>query len=160
RGKPATHKVYGIPQPTNLVSYVWWLGFIIVAELDIPDRFTHLLSEEVLNLHRGQGLDIFWPDILRHLTEQEYIQVACGKASSILCPSVKIMMAFVTTNTDVDYVSLINLFGMYGQIWDDYMNLQMQLTWYTNAKGLADSISGGRFSFPIIMPLEKSLKTL
>ncbi|KAI6168704.1 terpenoid synthase [Pisolithus thermaeus] len=120
RGKPAAHKVYGIPQPTNSASYAWWLAFQQLASIQWSPK-----EKELLNLHHGQGLDIFWPDILRRLTEQEYIRMARGKGSSILWPSVKIMMAFATTSTDVDYVGLIDLFGIYGQIWDDYMNLQI-----------------------------------
>ncbi|KAI6111948.1 isoprenoid synthase domain-containing protein [Pisolithus croceorrhizus] len=165
RGKPAAHKVYGIPQTINSASYAWWLAFQQlasiqgspkeIAELDIPDRLTYLLSGELLNLHRGQGLDIFWPDTFGCPTEQEYIQMARGskqisiigdrtEASSILRLSIKIMMAFATTNTDVNYVGLIDLLGIYGQVRDDYMNLQS--TEYTDAKGLADDISEGKFS--------------
>lgn len=85
--------------------------------------------------------------------------MARGKASSILRLSIKIMMAFATTNTDVNYVGLIDLLGIYGQIRDDYMNLQS--TEYTDAKGLADDISEGKFSFPVIHAIrEKPENTL
>ncbi|KAI6160954.1 farnesyltranstransferase [Pisolithus thermaeus] len=139
RGKPAAHKVYGIPQTINSASYAWWLAFQQLASIQGSPK-----ERELLNLHRGQGLDIFWPDTFGCPTEQEYIQMARGKASSILRLSIKIMMAFATTNTDVNYVGLIDLLGIYGQVRDDYMNLQS--TEYTDAKGLADDISEGKFS--------------
>ncbi|KAI6116006.1 isoprenoid synthase domain-containing protein [Pisolithus sp. B1] len=173
RGKPAAHKVYGIPQTINSASYAWWLAFQQLASIQgspkesieakerllFPEVLDQIFREELLNLHRGQGLDIFWRDTFRCPTEQEYIQMARGKASSILRLSVKIMMAFATTNTDVNYVGLIDLLGIYGQIRDDYMNLQS--TEYTDAKGLADDISEGKFSFPVIHAIrEKPENTL
>lgn len=69
------------------------------------------------------------------------------------------MMAFATTNTDINYVHLVDLFGIYGQIRDDYMNLQSKE--YTDTKGLADDISEGKFSFPVIHGIrEKPENTL
>jgi len=47
-----------------------------------------------------------------------------------------------------DYVPLVNLFGIYFQIRDDYMNLQS--TEYTNNKGFAEDLTEGKFSFPIV----------
>ncbi|KAI6007769.1 isoprenoid synthase domain-containing protein [Pisolithus orientalis] len=131
------------PVPRNFGSN--FQGYIVVAEPDITE-LNHLHSEELLHLHRGQGLDIIWRDTFRCPTEQEYIQMA--RWHSVLRLSVKIMMAFATTNVDVNYVPLVDLFGIYGQIRDDYMNLQSQE--YTNTKGLADDISEGKFSFPVI----------
>jgi geranylgeranyl diphosphate synthase type 3 len=34
-----------------------------------------LYSDEFLNLHRGQGLDLFWRDSLTCPTEEEYIDM-------------------------------------------------------------------------------------
>lgn len=36
------------------------------------------LSEELLHLHRGQGLDLFWRDTLTCPTEEEYVQMTLG----------------------------------------------------------------------------------
>lgn len=33
------------------------------------------LAEELLNLHRGQGMDLFWRDSLTCPTEEEYIEM-------------------------------------------------------------------------------------
>ena len=34
--------------------------------------------EELVNLHRGQGLDIFWRDTLTCPTEEEYVEMVRG----------------------------------------------------------------------------------
>ncbi len=66
-----------------------------------------------------------------------------------------------------DYVPLVNLFGIYFQIRDDYMNLQSTQVrplillsssdWhltpvyqYTENKGFAEDLTEGKFSFPVI----------
>lgn len=173
RGKPAAHRVYGIPQTINSASYACWLAYQQLASIQesptesveakgrllLPEALDQIFREELLHFHRGQGLDIIWRDTFRCPTEQEYIQMARGKACSILRLSVKIMMVFATTNTDINYVHLVDLFGIYGQIRDDYMNLQSKE--YTDTKGLADDISEGKFSFPVIHGIrEKPENTL
>lgn len=37
-------------------------------------------TEELINLHRGQGLDLFWRDSLTCPTEEEYMQMVLGSA--------------------------------------------------------------------------------
>ena len=39
------------------------------------------LTDELLNLHRGQGLDLFWRDSLQCPTEEEYVDMVNGSAS-------------------------------------------------------------------------------
>jgi len=57
-------------------------------------------------------------------------------------------MACATENIDVDFVPLVNIFGVYFQIRDDYMNLHS--TQYTNNKGFAEDLTEGKFSFPVV----------
>lgn len=40
-------------------------------------------SEELLQLHRGQGMDLFWRDSLTCPTEKEYIDMVLGSGSSL-----------------------------------------------------------------------------
>jgi len=37
-----------------------------------------LYAEELLQLHRGQGLDLFWRDTLTCPTEEEYVGMVLG----------------------------------------------------------------------------------
>jgi len=62
--------------------------------------------------------------------------------------AVKLMMACSTTNSDIDYVPLVNIFGIFFQIRDDYMNLQS--TQYATNKGFAEDLTEGKFSFPVV----------
>lgn len=116
-----------------------------------------MIVDELINLHRGQGMDLFWRDSLTCPTEEEYIEMVNNKTGGLLRLAVKLMQACssstmytpVQLSTDIsDYVPLVNLIGILFQIRDDYQNLQD--TQYTNNKGLCEDITEGKFSFPII----------
>ncbi|KAI9441555.1 terpenoid synthase [Lactarius indigo] len=163
RGRPVAHKIYGVPQTINSANYVYFLAFQEILALkaqgapetsDAQGRLysecdvDRIVTDELLNLHRGQGLDLLWRDSLRCPTEEEYIAMVNDKTGGLLRVAVKLMMACSSQNTNVDYVPLVNLIGIYFQIRDDYMNLQNNE--YTTNKGFAEDLSEGKFSFPIV----------
>ncbi|KAH7929566.1 terpenoid synthase [Leucogyrophana mollusca] len=161
RGQPVTHKIYGIPQTINTANYVYFLAYKELFSLRDSDRTSdpaarlipdtqldRIVTDELLSLHRGQGLELLWRDSLRCPTEEEYIAMVNNKTGGLFRIAIKLMMACSTTNSSVDYVPLVNLFGVYFQIRDDYMNLQS--TEYTQNKGFAEDLTEGKFSFPIV----------
>ncbi|KIP08652.1 hypothetical protein PHLGIDRAFT_34850 [Phlebiopsis gigantea 11061_1 CR5-6] len=164
RGVPASHKIYGIPQTINSANYVYFLAYQELfalrshmqaqAPAERPRRLIddtqldRIVTEELLSLHRGQGLELLWRDSLQCPTEEEYISMVNNKTGGLFRVAVKLMMACATSNIDVDFVPLVNLFGVYFQIRDDYMNLQS--TEYTSNKGFAEDLTEGKFSFPIV----------
>ncbi|THU86327.1 terpenoid synthase [Dendrothele bispora CBS 962.96] len=155
RGRPVPHKVYGIPQTINSANYVYFLAFQELIALrksqtaGTPSKdLDAIVTGELLSLHRGQGLDLLWRDSLQCPTEEEYIGMVNNKTGGLLRLGVKLMMACSTTNTDVDYVPLVNLIGVYFQIRDDLMNLQSPE--YSSNKGFAEDLTEGKFSFPVI----------
>ncbi|TCD64480.1 geranylgeranyl pyrophosphate synthetase [Steccherinum ochraceum] len=160
RGVPVSHKIYGIPQTINSANYVYFLAyqqlFLLRNDSNHPEsnrlvspkELDRIVTSELLSLHRGQGLEILWRDSLQCPTEEEYISMVNNKTGGLFRVAVKLMMACATTNYDVDYVPLVNLFGIYFQIRDDYMNLQSDL--YAENKGFAEDLTEGKFSFPIV----------
>jgi len=163
RGRPVAHKIYGVPQTINTANYVYFQAFEEVLALkaqgghEIDDAQSRLYSvrdvdrivtAELLNLHRGQGLDLLWRDSLQCPSEEEYIAMVNDKTGGLLRVAVKLMMACASQNVNVDYVPLVNLIGVYFQIRDDYMNLQNNE--YGANKGFAEDLSEGKFSFPIV----------
>ncbi|KAI0628363.1 terpenoid synthase [Trametes polyzona] len=162
RGVPVSHKIYGIPQTINSANYVYFLAYQelfalrsgVGAEEDNSERLVpfkeldRIVTAELLSLHRGQGLELLWRDSLRCPTEEEYVSMVNNKTGGLFRVAIKLMMACSTANTTVDYVALVNLFGVYFQIRDDYMNLQS--TQYTENKGFAEDLTEGKFSFPIV----------
>ncbi|KAJ7198739.1 isoprenoid synthase domain-containing protein [Mycena pura] len=158
RGQPVTHKIYGIPQTINTANYVYFLAYQELLALSEPGstpsqtELISIITSELLSLHRGQGLELFWRDSLTCPSEEEYVSMVNDKTGGLLRIGIKLLMACGTTNLDVDYVPLVNLMGVYFQIRDDYMNLQSGE--YTSNKGFAEDLTEGKFSFPIVHGVE------
>ncbi|EPQ55358.1 terpenoid synthase [Gloeophyllum trabeum ATCC 11539] len=153
RGSPVAHKIYGIPQTINTANYVYFLAYqelfsLRDHHLTRKKELDRIVTSELLNLHRGQGLELLWRDSLQCPTEEEYIEMVNNKTGGLFRIGIKLMMACATQNVDVDYVPLVNLMGVYYQIRDDYMNLNSSQ--YTTNKGFAEDLSEGKFSFPVV----------
>lgn len=191
RGLPVAHALFGVPQTINSANYVYFRALEELQKLNNP-RVISVFAEELLNLHRGQGLDLFWRDTLTCPTEDEYLEMVGNKTGGLFRLGIKLMQAessrrvkrqspsppaassdtnqgeegrnknessntrqiFDGDDDNYDYtqvpdcVPLVNLIGLIFQIRDDYQNLQS--TEYSENKGLAEDLTEGKFSFPII----------
>ncbi|KAG9313652.1 isoprenoid synthase domain-containing protein [Chiua virens] len=105
RGQPVAHRIYGVPHTINTANYVYFLAYKELAALrghdpgNVSDRVVAnkdldlVVTEEMLSLHRGQGLEIFWRDTLQCPTEEEYISMVNNKTGGLFRIAVKLMMA-------------------------------------------------------------------
>ncbi|XP_021959649.1 geranylgeranyl pyrophosphate synthase [Folsomia candida] len=163
RGKPAAHILYGVPLSINAANYAYFDALKVVLEkscLGCVDIFT----EELINLHHGQGMELYWrdweifapnDDPKKYIpTEDEYVEVIAKKTAGQFILIVRIMRLRKNNETyDVDLTKLANMVGIYFQIRDDLMNLTSQE--YTDTKGFCEDISEGKLSFPVIRALNK-----
>ncbi|CAO3675957.1 unnamed protein product [Rhizopus stolonifer] len=145
RGVPVAHHIYGIPQTINTANYVYFLALQDILKLNIPEMVT-VYTEELIHLHEGQGIELYWRDNLNCPTEEEYIDMVNNKTSGLLRLAVRLMQA--ASDSDIDYTPLVNIIGTHFQVRDDYMNLQSNT--YTENKGFCEDLTEGKFSFPII----------
>ncbi len=61
RGVPVAHTIFGVPATINCANYVYFVA--MQRGLDLGDsRVVRIFVEELIALHEGQGLDIFWRD--------------------------------------------------------------------------------------------------
>ncbi|KAH8556571.1 geranylgeranyl pyrophosphate synthase [Umbelopsis sp. PMI_123] len=145
RGVPVAHKIYGIAQTVNCANYVYFLALNEIIKLG-NSKMVDIYTEELINLHRGQGMELFWRDSLTCPTQEEYIDMVNNKTGGLLRLGVKLMQE--ASKSDKDYTSLVNKIGIHFQVRDDYMNLQSQQ--YTDNKGFCEDFTEGKFSFPVI----------
>ena len=61
RGIPVAHKIYGVASTINTANYVLFIGLNRVLNLNHPEG-TRVYTEQMLELHRGQGMEIYWRD--------------------------------------------------------------------------------------------------
>jgi len=145
RGVPVAHSIFGTAQAINSANYVYFCALQELLKLNNPTAI-QIYTEELLNLHRGQGMDLFWRDSLTCPTEDDYLEMVGNKTGGLFRLAVKLMQA--ESATDMDCVTLVNTMGLLYQILDDYKNLSD--TVYTANKGLCEDLTEGKFSFPVI----------
>ncbi|KAG0140973.1 hypothetical protein CROQUDRAFT_674369 [Cronartium quercuum f. sp. fusiforme G11] len=153
RGVPVAHKIYGIPQTINSANYVYFLAYQELAKLTpslsspTSTDLWSLVNEELLQLHRGQGMDLYWRDSLTCPSEEEYLQMVNNKTGGLFRIAIKLMIALSPLSSIPDYLPLVDLIGIIFQIRDDLLNLSSV---YTKNKGFCEDLTEGKFSFPIV----------
>lgn len=98
---PAAHKVFGVAQTLNSANYVYFLAFQKLAKIKNVRRgvvveqciigrsrialrckqYADTRTDEAVNLHRGQGLELYWREHYVCPTEEEYIDMVNNSAS-------------------------------------------------------------------------------
>ncbi|OJD21572.1 hypothetical protein ACJ73_07089 [Blastomyces percursus] len=145
RGVPVAHNIFGTAQTINSANYVYFLALEEVQKLRSPNVI-NIYAKELLNLHRGQGMDVFWRDTLTCPTEEDYLEMVGNKTGGLFRLAIKLMQA--ESDSGIDCVALVNLMGIIFQICDDYLNLSNST--YSKNKGPCEDLTEGKFSFPII----------
>lgn len=148
RGLPVAHNIFGTAQTINSANYVYFLALKELQTLENRDEAMDIFTNELLNLHRGQGMDLYWRDTLTCPTEDDYLEMVQNKTGGLFRLAVKLMQAESSEKGRIDCVPLVNLMGLVFQICDDYLNLSS--TVYTQNKGLCEDLTEGKFSFPVI----------
>ncbi|KAI8945492.1 terpenoid synthase [Xylaria longipes] len=145
RGLPVAHSIYGTAQTINSANYIYFCALQEVQKLNNPLAVA-IFSEEMINLHRGQGMDLFWRDNLQCPTEDNYLEMVGNKTGGLFRLAIKLMQA--ESKSPVECVPLVNILGIIFQIQDDYRNLASPV--YGDNKGFCEDLTEGKFSFLII----------
>ena len=121
RGSPAAHCIFGTAQSINAANYAYFLAQQELLHLDNPSEASRIYNEEMLNLHRGQGIELFWRDTMTVPTEDEYLLMISNKTGGLFRLAARLMQSASSTMHDI--LPLTDLIGLIFQIRDDYNNL-------------------------------------
>jgi len=136
------------------------------AELpsDILLKCYEVYTQEMINLHIGQGLDILWHSkspiskIDREPSIDNYLQMCANKTGGLARMSAKIG-ALICGGTDKQ-VETVGRFaetiGIAFQIQDDLLNLQQNSSLSNNKGGIGEDIHEGKRTIMVIHCLETS----
>lgn len=92
RGLPVAHSIFGTAQTINSANYVYFCALQEIQKLKNPEAIS-VFTEELLNLHRGQGMDLFWRDSLTCPTEEDYLEMVGNKTGGLFRLAIKLMQA-------------------------------------------------------------------
>ncbi|XP_076245307.1 geranylgeranyl pyrophosphate synthase quemao isoform X1 [Calliopsis andreniformis] len=149
RGIPVAHNIYGTASTINAANYVLFIALERILALNHPEG-TQVYVEQLLELHRGQGMEIYWRDNYICPSETAYKQMTIRKTGGLFNLAVRLMQLF--SDCKEDFTPLAGILGLYFQIRDDYCNLCLQE--YAENKSYCEDLSEGKFSFPIIHAIQ------
>ncbi|CAD5120299.1 DgyrCDS8872 [Dimorphilus gyrociliatus] len=150
RGVPVAHSIFGIPPAINSANYMYFASLEKAIELNHPE-VPVIFTKQILELHRGQAMDIYWRDSYTCPTEDEYrtMVIVDLETGGLFGLAIGLMQLFSSNKSDLK--PLLDNLGLFFQIRDDYANLS--LNEYSKNKGFAEDLTEGKFSFPIIHSL-------
>ncbi|EIN09901.1 terpenoid synthase [Punctularia strigosozonata HHB-11173 SS5] len=162
RGSPTAHIKFGVAPTINSANYVYFLVMEKITTLarahasgtDFDTATARMVSayvEEMLELHRGQGMEIWWRTNRVCPTVDEYLVMIERKTAGLLRLGVRLLQCHPDAKTDLPLASISEQIGVFYQLRDDYINLAS--TSYSTQKGFAEDISEGKYSFPMIHSL-------
>lgn len=126
RGQPVAHLVYGTPITINCANYYYFVALNKLVQSFPPDRVHHMVkiySEQMMRLHEGQGMDIYWRDAQLCPSIDQYMKMINLKTTSLFYFSLEMLRVF--SSEQIELTNLCTLLGDYFQIRDDYANLKL-----------------------------------
>lgn len=165
RGQPASHVVFGIPRALNAGNYVYFLALEKLLTLQ-STSCVEIYTSELLNLHRGQGRDIYWRSVSYVASEEEYVAMVVDKTGGLFRLAIRIMQAMsphfnkitpspiraLTRTSSALQLTMASEFAVlsddlacYFQVRDDLINLASPL--FHQKKGFCEDITEGKLSF-------------
>lgn len=92
RGRPSAHMVYGSAQTINSANFAYFLAQEKLGELKSLQAF-NVFTTELLNLHRGQGMELYFRDNLICPTEAQYMEMVSNKTGGLFRLAVGLMQS-------------------------------------------------------------------
>ncbi|KAE8385505.1 isoprenoid synthase domain-containing protein [Aspergillus alliaceus] len=145
RGALAAHEVYGTAQTINAANYVYFEAQQGLRQLECWPQLFLIFNEELLQLHRGQGMELFWRETMQPPSIDEYLRLISNKTGGLFRLALRLMQEL--SDCDYNIYPLVDLLGLMFQIVDDYKNLKDAKM--NSQKGYCEDITEGKFSFLI-----------
>ncbi len=166
RGKPCTHRIFGVDIAVNVGSAMYFLPMLTLIKNKNklpPETFNkiyEIYTKEMINLSLGQAMDIAWHRGLANadlITEAQYLQMCAYKTGTLARMAAK--MAAVVANADENVVEKIGSFaeavGVAFQIQDDILDLTSE-EFAEKKGGRGQDITEGKRTLMVIRTLEKA----
>lgn len=148
RDKPCAHRIFGVAQAINSANYMYFKAMEKIGDVfeDHRVQALEIFQQEMLNLHRGQGMELYWRDDHIRPTVDEYLQMASNKTGGLFRMAIKLMQ--LAAGWHLGECQEATDMGILYQLRDDYLNLTVPGSRYL------DDITEGKCTYPIIIALE------
>ena len=166
RGKPCLHRIFGIDIAMNAGNFLYYFPLLALIKNknkfknDVLARAYETYIQECINLHFGQGTDIYWhKGLVKEINEDQYLQMCAFKTGGLSRMAAKLAVVLSEGSDELaEQVGRVaEAVGIAFQIQDDILNL----TGGEFAKrkgGLGEDITEGKRSLVVIHTLRKANK--
>lgn len=156
RGEICAYKKFGIPLTLNSANLAYFEALKLLqssSKINFRD-ISIIFTEEMINLHVGQGIEIYLRDYGNRIpTLEEYFKICCRKTGGLFRLFTRLLLKCSKKNFEIDsenlIVGLAEELGKFYQIRDDYLNL---------FEGDAHDLIEGKYTLPTIFADIKEIK--
>lgn len=151
RGELCAYRKFGIPLTLNSANLAY---FEALKLLQTRTDFIEIFTEEMINLHVGQGTEIYFRDHGDRIpTIEEYFKICSKKTGGLFRLFTRLLLksrekSFNNESEEL-IIKLAEDLGKFYQIRDDYLNL---------FKGDASDLIEGKYTLPTIFADIKRIK--
>jgi len=165
RGKPCLHKIYGLDVAINTGNTMYFLPLLVFKEMksvlpnEVLIKCYELYAEEMVKIHLGQGIDIWWHNSKKEKdpTVGQYLQMCALKTGALARLSA--LLGAIASGASEEVARSLGKFaeciGVAFQIQDDLLSVIGEE--YSAGKGImGEDIVEGKRTLMVIHSLEKS----
>jgi len=111
-------KVQELEHPDVIICLIIFRNYFLLR-IYFNLKATKVYTEQLLELHRGQGMEIYWRDNFQCPTETDYKLMTIRKTGGLFMLAIRLMKLF--SNNKNDFTKLTAILGLYFQITDVLM---------------------------------------
>jgi len=163
RGKPCTHKIFGVDIAINAGNMMYFIPLLVFTrnrdKIDpkILIRAYQVYSQEMINIHIGQGIDIWWHKGKKEdITEEEYLQMCAYKTGTLarMAAKLAVVLSGGSEEQEKKIGNVAESIGVAFQIQDDILSATGEE--FAKNKGYGDDITEGKRTLMVIHTLENA----
>lgn len=166
RGKPCLHRIFGIDVAINAGNFLYFLPLITLIKNknkfknEVLARAYQTCIQEMINIHLGQGTDIYWhKGKAEKISEKEYLQMCAFKTGCLSRLAAK--LAIVLSGKDYQLAEKVGqmaeAIGVGFQIQDDILDISLTGKEREKfGKSFGNDIKEGKRTLMVIQALKRA----
>lgn len=164
RGKPCIHKIFGVDVAINVGNFMFFYPLLSIIKnshnfkAETLNKAYETYIQEMINVHFGQGSDIFWHNGKAvNITEDEYLQMCAYKTGCLSRMSAKLAVILSEGSPELVEAAgrVAEAMGVAFQIQDDILDIVTSDEGRTDfGKAFGNDIKEGKRTLMIIHTLE------
>lgn len=166
RGKPCLHRIFGVDMAVNAGNFLYFLPLITLIKSKnkfkpkILAKAYRIYAQDMINIHLGQGTDIYWhKGKAKKINQKEYLQMCAFKTGCLSRLTAKLAVVLSGKNDKLaeNIGKMAEAIGVAFQIQDDILDLALEGKERKKfGKSFGNDIKEGKRTLIVIHALRKA----